>query len=108
VASKSTKALHRKTKRLSGVAKLSVAGKIAGAPRRVRPASTEATDTAGRVVRISKLAEQIFGDEAKAARWLGKPKVALSGKAPLNCLGDEEGERIVKEMLYRIDSGIPT
>ena len=84
------------------------AEQIVHALRRVRPASTEAAETAGRVVRLAKLAEQIFGDKAKAARWLGKPKVALCGKAPLNCLGDEQGERIVEEMLFRIDSGILT
>jgi hypothetical protein len=59
-----------------------------------------------RLARISKLAEAVFGDRDKADRWLGKPKRALGGKAPLSYLTDENGEQTIKRMLYQIDYGV--
>jgi putative toxin-antitoxin system antitoxin component (TIGR02293 family) len=59
-----------------------------------------------RLARISALAEKVFGDHGKAYRWLGQPKRALGGKAPLSYVTDEKREQIVKEMLYQIDYGI--
>jgi putative toxin-antitoxin system antitoxin component (TIGR02293 family) len=54
---------------------------------------------------MTALAEQIFGDKAKAHRWLGKPKRALGGATPLAYLASKAGARRVEDMLYRIDSG---
>lgn len=59
-----------------------------------------------RLARVEALAEQTFGDKAKADRWLRKPKRALGGATPLTYLVDEAGARRIEEMLYRIDSGI--
>jgi putative toxin-antitoxin system antitoxin component (TIGR02293 family) len=63
-------------------------------------------DRATPLARVTALAEQTFGDKAKADRWLRKPKRALSGATPLAYLLDEAGARQVEEMLWRIDSGI--
>jgi putative toxin-antitoxin system antitoxin component (TIGR02293 family) len=56
--------------------------------------------------RVLRLARGVFGDEAKARRWLGKPKRELGGATPLAFLASETGARRVEEMLHRIDQGM--
>jgi putative toxin-antitoxin system antitoxin component (TIGR02293 family) len=68
--------------------------------------SGEETDRAVRLARVGKMAEQVFGGEEKAHRWLRKPKPSLEGETPLNYLASETGARVVEEMLTRIDHGI--
>ena len=63
------------------------------------------SDRAVRIARISSQAEEIFGDDAKAARWLRKPKARFEGRAPLEMLRTEAGSRIVEEMLLQLDYG---
>jgi putative toxin-antitoxin system antitoxin component (TIGR02293 family) len=67
--------------------------------------TVEETDRAFRLARVAELAERIFGDKAKAHRWLRKPKRTLSRATPLTYLASEAGARLVEDMLYRIDSG---
>ena len=77
--------------------------------RRRGPASRTkllTADPAAQLARVTALAEQIFGDRAKARRWLCKAKLELGGASPLAYLANEAGARTVEEMLYRIDSGI--
>jgi putative toxin-antitoxin system antitoxin component (TIGR02293 family) len=52
------------------------------------------------------LAEEVFGDDAKAARWLRKPKVRFEGRTPMEVLRTEAGVRLVEEMLLQLDYGI--
>jgi putative toxin-antitoxin system antitoxin component (TIGR02293 family) len=66
----------------------------------------EETDKALRLKRVAMLAEQVFGDRAKAHRWLRKPKRELQGETPLAYLASENGARIIEEMLHRIEHGI--
>jgi putative toxin-antitoxin system antitoxin component (TIGR02293 family) len=66
----------------------------------------EDTHKAVGLARVGRLAVNVFGDTAKAHRWLHKPKKALGGETPLACLRTEAGARIVEEMLHRIDHGI--
>jgi len=68
--------------------------------------TVEETDKALRLKRIATLAEHVFGDPAKAHRWLRKPKRSLAGDPPLAYLASENGARIVEEMLGRIEHGI--
>jgi len=70
------------------------------------PLSVEETDKAVRLARIDRLAAEIFGDPAKAHRWLRKPKRSLEGETPLAYLATEAGARAVEEMLNQIDHGI--
>ena len=70
------------------------------------PLSVEETDKAVRLARVDEQAARIFGDAAKAHRWLRKPKAALAGKTPLAYLATEAGARVVEEMLNQIDHGI--
>jgi putative toxin-antitoxin system antitoxin component (TIGR02293 family) len=68
--------------------------------------TVEETDKALRLKRIAVHAERVFGDPAKAHRWLRKPKRLLQGETPLAFLASEEGARKVEEMLHRIDHGM--
>jgi putative toxin-antitoxin system antitoxin component (TIGR02293 family) len=70
------------------------------------PLTVEETDKALRLQRIAALGEQVFGDRAKAHRWMRKPKRSLGGETPLAYLASENGARIVEEMLGRIEHGI--
>jgi len=66
----------------------------------------EETDKALRLKRVATLAERVFGDPAKAQRWMRKPKRSLSSATPLAYLASESGARLVEEMLGRIEHGI--
>ena len=68
--------------------------------------TVEETDKALRLKRIATLAERVFGDSAKAQRWMRKAKRSLGGDTPLAYLASENGARIVEEMLGRIEHGI--
>jgi putative toxin-antitoxin system antitoxin component (TIGR02293 family) len=70
------------------------------------PLTVEETDKAVRLARVDRLASDVFGDAAKAHRWLRKPKGSLEGETPLAYLATEAGARVVEEMLNQIDHGI--
>ncbi len=65
----------------------------------------EESDRAVRMARITAMAEEIFGDDAKAARWLRKAKVRFAGRTPLATLQTEAGARLVEELLLQLDYG---
>jgi putative toxin-antitoxin system antitoxin component (TIGR02293 family) len=67
--------------------------------------SHEESDRALRMARIISQAEEVFGDDAKAARWLRKPKARFDGHSPLEMARSEAGARIVEEMLLQLDYG---
>ena len=52
--------------------------------------TVEETDKALRLKRVATLAEQVFGEPAKAHRWMRKPKRGLSGETPLAFLASEK------------------
>ena len=54
---------------------------------------------------MTALAEEIFGDDAKASRWLRKEKSRFEGRTPLEMLRTEAGARLVEEMLLQLDYG---
>jgi putative toxin-antitoxin system antitoxin component (TIGR02293 family) len=68
--------------------------------------TVEETDKALRLKRIATQAERVFGDAAKAHRWLRKPKRALNGDTPLAFLASEHGARTVEAMLHRVEHGM--
>ena len=70
------------------------------------PLTVEETDKALRLERIATLADRVFGNPAKAHRWLRKPKQLLGGRTPVEFLASESGARQVEEMLYRIEHGM--
>jgi putative toxin-antitoxin system antitoxin component (TIGR02293 family) len=63
------------------------------------------SDRAVRIARITSLTEEVFGDDAKAARWLRKAKARFEGRCPLEMLRTEAGARLVEEMLLQLDYG---
>jgi putative toxin-antitoxin system antitoxin component (TIGR02293 family) len=63
------------------------------------------SDRAVRIARITSLAEEVFGDDAKAGRWLRKPKARFEGRTPFEMLRTEAGARLVEEMLLQLDYG---
>jgi putative toxin-antitoxin system antitoxin component (TIGR02293 family) len=70
------------------------------------PLTVEETDKALRLERIAALADRVFGNPAKAHRWLRKPKTMLNGLTPVAFLASETGARTVEEMLYQIQHGM--
>jgi putative toxin-antitoxin system antitoxin component (TIGR02293 family) len=70
------------------------------------PLTVEETDKALRLERVATHAERVFGNPAKAHRWLRQPKNMLGGATPLAFLASETGARKVEEMLYQIEYGI--
>ena len=66
----------------------------------------EESDRAVRVARVIALAEEVFGDDAKAGRWLRKPKERFDGRTPLAVLRTEAGARLVEEWLLQFDFGM--
>lgn len=70
------------------------------------PLTHDESDRAVRIARITSLAEEIFGDDAKAARWLRKPKSRFEGRTPMEVLRTEAGARLVEEMLLQLDYGM--
>lgn len=68
--------------------------------------SPEESDRAVRLARITAMAERIFGDDAKAHRWLRKPSPMLEGSVPLALLQSETGAHLVEQALYRIEYGM--
>ena len=59
-----------------------------------------------RIARITSLAEEVFGDDAKAGRWLRQIKERFDGRTPLEVSRTEAGARLVEEMLLQLDYGI--
>lgn len=51
-------------------------------------------------------ANEVFGDEREAQRWLNEPQRALHGQTPLEAQRTEPGVQQVDLVLGRIDHGI--
>lgn len=69
------------------------------------PLSTEESDRIVRLARIQALAEDTFGDVAKANRWLRERLGILDGKSPLEVARTESGARLIEQILAQIDWG---
>jgi putative toxin-antitoxin system antitoxin component (TIGR02293 family) len=68
--------------------------------------SHEETDRMVRVARIVALAESIFGNHAKALRWLRTADDRMGGRRPLSMLQTDAGGRLIESMLWQIDEGV--
>jgi putative toxin-antitoxin system antitoxin component (TIGR02293 family) len=69
------------------------------------PLSTEESDRVVRLARIQALAEDTFGDVAKANRWLREPLGILEGKSPVDIARTESGARLIEQILAKLDWG---
>jgi putative toxin-antitoxin system antitoxin component (TIGR02293 family) len=70
-----------------------------------QPLTVEESDRAVRLVRIQSLAEETFGDVAKANLWLRKQLAELGGETPLNAAQTEAGARVIETILGKIAWG---
>lgn len=73
---------------------------------RVQPKSRDESDTAGRMARLTTMAERAFHDSEKARRWLRKPKRRFEGRTPIEMLATESGARLVAEMILQFEHGM--
>jgi putative toxin-antitoxin system antitoxin component (TIGR02293 family) len=65
----------------------------------------EESDRVVRLTRIQSLAEDVFGDQEKANRWLREKLAILDGKPPLEVAQTETGARVIEQILAKIDWG---
>ena len=70
-----------------------------------QPLTVDESDRFFRAAHIKAMAHTIFGDKAKARRWLTKPKQRFNGQPPLAMLTTLQGTRQVEEMLVQIAEG---
>jgi putative toxin-antitoxin system antitoxin component (TIGR02293 family) len=68
--------------------------------------SHEETDRLVRVARIVALAENVFGNRAKALLWLRTADDRMSGRNPLSMLQTDAGGRLIESTLWQIDEGV--
>jgi uncharacterized protein (DUF2384 family) len=57
------------------------------------------------LIAIQALAEDTFGDTARANRWFCEPLGILDGKSPLEVARTESGARLIEQILAKIDWG---
>jgi putative toxin-antitoxin system antitoxin component (TIGR02293 family) len=69
------------------------------------PLTVDESDRAVRLARIQSLAEETFGDPAKANRWLRKELAELGGETPLMVAQTEAGTRVIETILGKIAWG---
>ncbi|OYV34749.1 MAG: toxin-antitoxin system antitoxin component family protein [Acidocella sp. 20-61-6] len=74
--------------------------------RKLGRLTPEQSDRLVRVARVFAEAEATFASSHKAHDWLRRPTAALGGEAPLTLLDTDEGARLVRALLGRIDHGI--
>ena len=55
--------------------------------------------------RLLDLAGEIFGDEAKLARWIHKPLVRFEGKSPSQMMATSHGLKKVEQLLIELQEG---
>ncbi len=68
--------------------------------------SHEETDRMVRLALIVALAENVFGDHAKALIWLRTADDRIGGRTPMSMLKTEAGGRLIEGMLWQIDEGV--
>jgi len=74
--------------------------------RKIGVLTPEQSDRLVRLARVVAAAEETFGSQEKAARWLRRPTTALDDEAPLSLLDTSEGSRQVEQLLGMIDHGL--
>ena len=70
-----------------------------------QPLTIDESDRAVRLLRIMTVAEETFGDAAKAGAWLRRPLMELRDEAPLAVAETEAGGRVIETILAKIAWG---
>jgi putative toxin-antitoxin system antitoxin component (TIGR02293 family) len=79
--------------------------------------TVEESDRVIRLLRVLRLAEEVYGSRERALEWLREPKANLDpalrnvlfakgGRVPMTMLNTETGARMVEELLYQISEGV--
>jgi putative toxin-antitoxin system antitoxin component (TIGR02293 family) len=63
-------------------------------------------DAIGRLLRITRMAEKIFGDNEFARQWLNLPNPALKNRIPIELAETDAGAREAETILLRIAYGV--
>jgi len=80
----------------------------AGAQQRSgKPLSPEDSEKIMRVLRATRRADEVFGDNVEGRAWLTGSVAALGGKRPLDLLDTQDGYELVMDELERILFGAP-
>ena len=58
-----------------------------------------------RAARLTLMAEELFGDARKAARWMRRPLSALGGASALDAMQTEAGGQAVEDLLMQMEFG---
>src|SRR6266566_1302569 len=61
-----------------------------------QPLTVDESDRAVRLLRIQTLAEDTFGEQEKANRWLRRPLTELGGETPFVVAQTEAGARVIE------------
>jgi putative toxin-antitoxin system antitoxin component (TIGR02293 family) len=72
---------------------------------RKQPLTVDESDRAVRLLRIQILAEDTFGEDEKASRWLRRPLTELGNETPLAVAQTEAGARVIETILGKIAWG---
>jgi putative toxin-antitoxin system antitoxin component (TIGR02293 family) len=68
-----------------------------------------ASAQSAKVLRFAEIllkAEDVLGSRAAAERWLVKPLFGCEGRTPLDLLSNSYGERMLEDVLGRIEFGV--
>ena len=79
--------------------------------------TVEESDKVIRVLRVLRLAEEVYESREQALEWLREPNANLDpalrnllftkgGRAPMTLLNTETGARSVEQLLYQISEGV--
>ena len=72
---------------------------------RKEPLTVDESDRLVRLTRVQSLAEDVFGDAAKANRWLRQGLGIIDGKTPLEVAQTDAGARVVEQIIAKLDWG---
>lgn len=98
-------ALNMRVKDLAGFGV--IAARTLSHSRKNRKFTPAQSDRVTRFFRVWQKARETFGNPEKARTWMERPTRPLGGKAPVNLLDTEEGARLVEDVLFRVDRGLP-
>jgi len=81
------------------------------ARRRAAPRTRLPVNESERLWRFAEIlghATRVFGSQAEAEQWLGRPAIGLDHRKPIDLLRTHPGARLVSDYLIRIEHGVYT
>lgn len=70
--------------------------------------SAEQSSRLWKLAEVIARAQDVFGSEDEAAKWLARPAIALDQRRPIDLLATSAGIELVEELLTRLDQGVYT